>query len=131
VIDLDRAIALQAARLSIQHGIAMADGVMLPGLDILGGNDDTQRAACPDTNEISHTQPYLAPENQCCSKPLCGHVDLAHGGQSRPILEKAMAGKKTLSDCKRGPSAKSATTPVRKAPAKKKWSAAVMPPREV
>jgi predicted nucleic acid-binding protein len=29
VIDLDRAIALEAARLSIQHGIAMADSVML------------------------------------------------------------------------------------------------------
>jgi predicted nucleic acid-binding protein len=29
VIDLDRATALEAARLSIQHGIAMADSVML------------------------------------------------------------------------------------------------------
>src|SRR5450755_325404 len=29
VIDLDRAIALEAARLSIQHSIAMADSVML------------------------------------------------------------------------------------------------------
>src|SRR3979490_473258 len=29
VIDLDRATALEAARLSIQHTIAMADGVML------------------------------------------------------------------------------------------------------
>ena len=29
VIDLDRAIALEAARLSIQHTIAMADSVML------------------------------------------------------------------------------------------------------
>jgi predicted nucleic acid-binding protein len=29
VVDLDRATALEAARLSIQHGIAMAEGVML------------------------------------------------------------------------------------------------------
>ncbi len=29
VVDLDRATALEAARLSIQHGIAMADSVML------------------------------------------------------------------------------------------------------
>ena len=29
VIDLDRATALEAARLSLQHGIAMADSVML------------------------------------------------------------------------------------------------------
>jgi len=29
VIDLDRAIALEAARLSLVHGIAMADAVML------------------------------------------------------------------------------------------------------
>ena len=29
VIDLDRATALEAARLSIQHGIAMADSIML------------------------------------------------------------------------------------------------------
>jgi toxin FitB len=29
VIDLDRATALEAARLSIQYGIAMADSVML------------------------------------------------------------------------------------------------------
>jgi predicted nucleic acid-binding protein len=29
VVDLDRATALEAARLSIQHGLAMADGVML------------------------------------------------------------------------------------------------------
>jgi predicted nucleic acid-binding protein len=29
VVDLDRATALESARLSIQHGIAMADGVML------------------------------------------------------------------------------------------------------
>ena len=28
VVDLDRATALEAARLSIEHGIAMADGVM-------------------------------------------------------------------------------------------------------
>jgi len=29
VVDLDRVTALEAARLSLQHGIAMADGVML------------------------------------------------------------------------------------------------------
>ena len=29
VVDLDRATALEAARLSIQHGIAMADSIML------------------------------------------------------------------------------------------------------
>ena len=29
VVDLDRATALEAARLSMQHGIAMADSVML------------------------------------------------------------------------------------------------------
>ena len=29
VVDLDRATALEAARLSIEHGIAMADSVML------------------------------------------------------------------------------------------------------
>jgi toxin FitB len=29
IVDLDRATALEAARLSIQHGIAMADSVML------------------------------------------------------------------------------------------------------
>jgi toxin FitB len=29
VVDLDRATALEAARLSIQHGIAMADSLML------------------------------------------------------------------------------------------------------
>jgi predicted nucleic acid-binding protein len=29
VVDLDRATALEAARLSIQHGLAMADSVML------------------------------------------------------------------------------------------------------
>ena len=29
VVDLDRATALEAARLSIQHGVAMADSVML------------------------------------------------------------------------------------------------------
>jgi predicted nucleic acid-binding protein len=29
VVDLDRATALEAARLSLQHGIAMADSVML------------------------------------------------------------------------------------------------------
>lgn len=29
VVDLDRAVALEAARLSLQHGIAMADSVML------------------------------------------------------------------------------------------------------
>jgi toxin FitB len=29
VVDLDRATALEAARLSIQHGIALADSVML------------------------------------------------------------------------------------------------------
>jgi toxin FitB len=29
VVDLDRATALEAARLSIVHGIAMADSVML------------------------------------------------------------------------------------------------------
>jgi predicted nucleic acid-binding protein len=29
VVDLDRATALEAARLSIQHRIAMADGIML------------------------------------------------------------------------------------------------------
>jgi toxin FitB len=29
VVDLDRATALEAARLSIQHGIAMADSMML------------------------------------------------------------------------------------------------------
>jgi predicted nucleic acid-binding protein len=29
VVDLDRATALEAARLSLQHGIAMADAVML------------------------------------------------------------------------------------------------------
>jgi predicted nucleic acid-binding protein len=29
VVDLDRATSLEAARLSIEHGIAMADSVML------------------------------------------------------------------------------------------------------
>ena len=29
VVDLDRATALEAARLSVQHGIAMADSIML------------------------------------------------------------------------------------------------------
>ena len=29
IVDLDRATALEAARLSLQHGIAMADSVML------------------------------------------------------------------------------------------------------
>ncbi len=29
VVDLDRATAIEAARLSIQHGIAMADSIML------------------------------------------------------------------------------------------------------